>query len=157
MGPDTLKVLSNVRCTHDDDYDSECLQPPCSPPHAYCEKLAIPTTSRRDTCPDSCYHQPLQGTHQPVPLPYLKSVPCNQMGGCPNCHHRAVTQYLMETEAEIRSQALGRALGAQLKRGRKDYIKVCGGVKIMMGNPKETTDLSLWELTDSGQTAREPA
>lgn len=30
-----------------------------------------------------------------------------------------------------------------------------GKVKIMTGKPKETSDLSLWELVDSGWTVRE--
>ena len=33
------------------------------------------------------------------------------------------------------------------------YEGVCRGVKNMTGKPKETTDVSLWELTDSGQIA----
>ena len=32
-----------------------------------------------------------------------------------------------------------------------------GGVEIKMGKPTETTDLSLWELKDSTQTARKLA
>ena len=31
------------------------------------------------------------------------------------------------------------------------------GVKILMGKPTETDDVNLWEFTNSGQTAREPA
>lgn len=88
MGPDALKVLSNVRCTRDGDYDSEYLQPLCSPsPHAYCEKLAVPTTSRRDTCQTPAIINPYKAPISQAPLPYLKSGPCNQIGGYPNCRH----------------------------------------------------------------------
>lgn len=42
-----------------------------------------------------------------------------------------------------------------MKREMTDYMSK--GVKIKMGKPTETFDLSLWELMDSGRRAREPA
>ena len=36
--------------------------------------------------------------------------------------HRTFIQELMEVDAKIYHQALGRALGVPLKRGRKDYM-----------------------------------
>ena len=57
----------------------------------------------------------------------------------------------MEADAEMHSQALGRALGVQLKRRRWDYVSK--GVKTMTRKPIETADLSLCKFTDSGPTA----
>ena len=62
----------------------------------------------------------------------------------------------MEANAEIHSQDLGQAQEVLLKKERK-YCTNQGGVKVMMGKPTETADLSSWALTDSGPTVREPA
>ena len=59
----------------------------------------------------------------------------------------------MEADAEIHRQALGQALVVQMKRGKRDYMSK--GVKIMSQQPKETADLSLQELKDSGLASRE--
>ena len=42
-----------------------------------------------------------------------------------------------------------------MKRG--GWIKITREVKSMVGNPRETADLSKWELRDYGLTAGEPA
>ena len=56
----------------------------------------------------------------------------------------------METDAEIHSLTLGQALGVQLRRGRRDHMS-------KRRKFTEITDMSLWELIDSGPTARELA
>lgn len=64
----------------------------------------------------------------------------------------------MEVDAEIHSQALGLALESPVEE-RVDEFYEQGGVllNIMMVKPTDTADPSLWELTDSRQTDREPA
>ena len=43
-----------------------------------------------------------------------------------------------------------------MNKGRRDFMSR-RVVKTMPGKPTETSDPSSWELTDSGQAAREPA
>ena len=83
------------------------------------------------------------------------AISCNQIGDYPNCHQNVFIQYLMEADTEIHNQALDETPGVLLKKGRRNCRSYV--VKVMMGKPTETADLSSWELMDSGPTFRKPA
>lgn len=72
MGPDILKILSNVRCACDDDYDSECPQPLGSPPHSCYEKLASPTRAGEKQVQTPAVIKPYKSHINQALLPYLK-------------------------------------------------------------------------------------
>ena len=55
-----------------------------------------------------------------------------------NCHQRAFIQELMETDAEIHSQALGQAQGILIKKGRKEGMSWGEGEsRTSQGNSQE--------------------
>lgn len=61
------------------------------------------------------------------------------------------------SKVEWSSQALGRALGVLLKKGRRNSMSQVGGVVIMMKELTETANLSAWKFIDSGPAISKPA